>query len=295
MRRLLATLAVTSSLLLAGSAFEEGGGVPPVLGLVGIGSLPEAVADAARAAVNLPLPERMKVVSDALLDRPYLLDPLGEGDGLDADPLVRYDAFDCLTFLEEILALSLAADPTDAGRIRRELRYGDAPVAYGNRHHFMEMQWLPANEKRGFVRPTSADYGEPTVRLSKTVTPQTWAWWARRRLFKIADADLPLGPMSLDVLPIDAALRVVDRIRPGTIVFTVRDDRGGVPIWITHVGITVPAEKPTVRHATKMGSNRSRDHSLAWYIGHLKTYKNWTALGVSLWEPVEQGPRRVAK
>ncbi len=281
--------------VLLGAAFEVGDAELGIRGPGGVGEMPIEVSEAAAAAAMLPLPERMRAVSEALLAQPYLLDPLGEGQGIDGDPLARYDAFDCLTFLEETLALALSADPAGAGRVRKELRYGDGPVSYETRHHFMEMQWIPANEKRGFIRKTTGDYGEKTIRLSKTVTLDTWSRWARRHLFPLKDADLPMGPMSLDVLPLDAALRVVDEIRPGTLVFTVRSDRGGVPIWISHVGFTVPADSPTVRHATKMGSDRSRDHSLSWYLEHLKTYKNWTALGVSLYEPVEQGPRRVVR
>jgi hypothetical protein len=291
MRR--ATLVFAVSLAL-GATFEEDGPVAAPVGQPDVGGLPGAVANAARAAANLPLPERMKAVSELLLGKPYVLDPMGEGFGKDADPLARYDAFDCLTFLEETLALSLAADPTDAGRIRHELRYGDAPVAYGNRHHFMELQWIPANQQRGFIRPTSGDYGVEPTHLAKTVTRETWAKWSRRRLFTLTDEELPTGPIALDALSIDAALKVVDKIRPGTLVFTVRADRAGVPIWISHVGFTVPAEVPTVRHATKIGSDRSRDQGLAWYLNHLRTYKNWPAFGVSLWEPIEQGPRRIA-
>ncbi len=260
----------------------------------GLGAIPPSVEMAARNAANLPLPERMAAVSEVLLGRPYLLDPLGEGQGKDADPLARYDVFDCLTFLEETLALALAADPSDAGRIRRELRYGDAPITYGTRHHFMELQWIPSNERRGFIRPTTGDYGVEPTHLSKSVTDETWSHWSRRKLFSLTDDELPTGAIALDVLPIASALRVVDQIRPGTLVFTVRTDRAGVPIWISHVGFTVPGDRPTVRHATKIGSDRSRDQELGWYINHLRGYKNWTALGISLWEPLEQGPRRIA-
>lgn len=285
--------AALAALGLVAAAFEDSSPGLGIGGAGGVGVMPAGIAEAARSAAHLPLAERMAAVSAVLLDQPYLLDPLGEGGGIDADPVARYDAFDCLTFLEEVLALALSADPAGAGQIRKELRYGDGEIAYENRHHFMEMQWIPSAEARGLIRPTTREYGVAPVHLAKTLTLDTWSRWSRRRLFPIADADLPLGPMALDVLTLDDALSVVDQIRPGTLVFTVRDDRGGVPIWITHVGFTVPAAAPTVRHATKMGSDRSRDHSLKWYLTHLKSYKNWTALGVSLYEPVEQGPRRL--
>jgi hypothetical protein len=156
----------------------------------------------------------------------------------------------------------------------------------------MELQWLPGNVAAGLIRPISADLGQVTT-LHKAVSAATWAGWSRRSLFHLADAELPTGDMTLDVLPIAEALRIVDHIPPGTLVLTVRVDRPSVPIWISHVGFTIPADRPTVRHETKMKPGESRDHDLAWYLAHLRTYRNWPALGVSLYAPLEQGPRRI--
>ena len=101
-----------------------------------------------------------------------------------------------------------------------------------------------------------------------------------------------LKEMGIDFLPLEAALHAVDRIRPGSIVMTVREDRSWVPLWITHLGFTVPADEPTLRHASRMKSALvSRDHSLSWYLEHLGTYKNWKAAGIAVFEPVEFGPR----
>ena len=50
----------------------------------------------------------MERASRAFLGLPYLNDAAGEGQGIDTDPPSRYDAFDCLTFVEEVLALTLA-------------------------------------------------------------------------------------------------------------------------------------------------------------------------------------------
>src|SRR5690349_3041900 len=54
-----------------------------------------------------PLPERLLSTSEKFLNTPYVLSPLGEGGGVDPDPTFRLDAVDCLTFVEETLALSL--------------------------------------------------------------------------------------------------------------------------------------------------------------------------------------------
>ena len=264
-----------------------------VAGPTPIGALPPELVAAAREARGAPLPERMKRISDAMLGRPYLADPLGEGEGVDPDPLARYDVYDCLTFIEEVLALSLAGDPAHAGAIRTSLRYGGRPATYARRRHFMELQWIPGIIAAGWMRDTTAEYG-PVKRMEREVTEKTWSTWSARPRFAHRDDELPLGTMRLDVLDLDAAEAAAERIRPGTIVLTVRIDRPWKPIWISHVGFMIPAEEPTVRHATRMAEKQVRDHGFVWYINKLRTYTKWPAAGIALLEPIEQGPRRVA-
>lgn len=251
--------------------------------------LPADVRTVLEATVNLPLPERIDAISAALLGRPYVADPLGEGAANDLEPLVRYDTFDCLTYVEEVLALSMSSDPSSAGPVRTSLRY-DGETAYANRHHFMELQWIPEALREGWLRDTTAEYGPVTV-MQKQVDAATWSSWAGRKGFALTDEQLPVGPMRLEVLDLDTAIAAAPRIRPSTVVLTVRADRGWKPIWISHVGIVVPGATPTVRHATKMGAGSTRDHGLVWYLEHLKTYDKWPAVGVSLLEPVPYGPR----
>lgn len=250
--------------------------------------LPDDVAEVARTHANDPLPRRIEAVSGAMLGKPYTADPLGEGERRDPDPVVRYDTFDCLTYVEEVLALALSADPQGAGPIRTALRY-DGTVAYGERHHFMELQWIPRALEQGWLTDTTDRYGPVSV-LEKQVTPAMWANWAGRKKFTLTDDELPVGPMQLRVLGLDDAIAAADRIPVGSILLTVRVDRSWKPIWISHLGLVISDQK--VRHATKMGDGGTRDHGLVWYLEHLKTYDKWPAAGVAILEPVEFGPRR---
>lgn len=254
--------------------------------------MPPDVLAAALAVRNRPLPDRMAAVSAALLGRPYVNDPMGEGAPPDADPFGRYDAFDCLTFAEEVLALSLAGDPVHAAAVRGSLRYGEGPRTYVRRRHFMELQWIPGVLRDGWMRDTTAEYGA-VVTLEKDVDATTWRGWGSRKKFAHTDAELPLGTMRLDVLTLDEATRVADAVRPGSLVLTVRVDRVGVPLWVTHVSLLVagPDGVPVIRHATKIGEGGTRDHDLHWYLDHLRTYDRWDVLGVSILEPIEQDPR----
>jgi len=254
------------------------------------GRIPPEVLRAVEASRHLPLPQRMAAVSEPLLGRPYVLDPLGEGVPPDPDPLVRYDAFDCLTFVEEVLALSLAGDPLHAAEIRNALRYGDAPVDYVKRRHFMELQWIAGNIADGWLVDTTREYGE-TIRLEREVTPATWAGWSRRARFAHEDHELPTGTMALDVLPLDVAREIAHTLRPGSLILTVREDRPWVPLWVTHIGFVLPGDPPRVRHATPMGGGGTRDQGLAGYLSHIAGYGGWKVLGIAVLEPVEPGPR----
>src|SRR5690606_32543867 len=57
---------------------------------------------------GMSLPERVDKLSSIFLGSDYVGDPLGEGESgvYDRDPLYRFDAFDCTTYVETVLALS---------------------------------------------------------------------------------------------------------------------------------------------------------------------------------------------
>ncbi len=252
--------------------------------------LPDQTRATAVETRTAPLAERIDAVSETMLGKPYVADPLGEGDGIDPQPTVRYDAYDCLTFVEEVLALSMSGDPEHAAEVRLALRYADSEVDYTRRNHFMELQWIPRAIEEGWLRDSTADYG-PTEHLERVVDANTWASWRSRGRFALSDEQLPTGRMSLDILSLDDAIAAAPDMRPGSILLTVRADRTWNPIWISHLGIVVPGDQPTVRHATKMGEGGTKDHMLVWYLEHLKTYEKWPAAGVALLEPIEFGPR----
>ena len=257
------------------------------------GVIPNDVAQAARETAGLPLAQRMKAISDPLLGLPYEIDGHGEGLPPDADPPARYDAFDCLTFLEEILALALSGDPVSAPLIRNALRYQGGIPAYANRHHFMMAQWIPANLEAGFLEDITHTLGE-THRIEKSVSQAVWKNWAGTKGFSLPLSALPTGRYGMNVLSLDAAEAAIDHIPSGAIIFTVRRPKPWKPIVISHVGFVIPTEEGgpvLMRHATKMSGGSVRDHLLSWYIDHLRWYKR-PVEGISVLMPIEQGPRK---
>ncbi len=254
------------------------------------GALPPELVSATLDSRDRSIGERMGAISAVLLDRPYQDGCTGEGVGVDSDPPARYDVFDCVTFLEEVLALSLASDPAWAGYYRSQLRFLDGEQSYEARNHFFVMEWIAHNLRAGFIEDITATLG-PVTWIDKQVTDQTWASWRRRSWFPLTDERLPTGPLRLPVLPLEGALEVVEDIPDGAIIVTVRIPLEHVPIVVTHVGFTVPADRPTMRHATRMGEGGVRDDSLAWYLEHLMSYGNWPVAGINVLMPRDQGPR----
>lgn len=267
------------------AAALAGSVVPP-------GSVPAATAEVALAVRGAPLPERIARISATWIDVPYALDPAGEGEGHDEDPPGRYDAFDCLTFVEEVLSLALAPDPIEAGAVRAALRWSTQPPSHATRHHHMELQWIPSALAQGWLRDTTSSYGV-TQRRTRTITAEDWRRWSGTTRLGLPEAAWPVGTMALDVLPLATAQAVRARFAPGSLLLVVRSDRSDVPLWITHVAFVLPGGK--LRHASQLrSSQRVTDHDLGVYLGLLASWSRWPVDGVVVLEPVEQGPTRRA-
>ncbi len=97
------------------------------------------------------LADRIQSISARYLGVPYLLDPLGEGPhgAIDRDPLVRFNRFDCQTFVETVLAQARGHSDAEFAAELRALRYRDGKVDFAARNHFPDVDWIPNNVARG--------------------------------------------------------------------------------------------------------------------------------------------------
>lgn len=235
--------------------------------------VPDVVLEAQSAAWSEPIGLRMKVITEGFLGSPYMLNGIGELQDPDPDPIVRYDAFDCLTFVEEALSLSLGRTPTDVDLIRKDLRYGDGPVVYENRNHFMVSQWIPNAIEKGYLKDITHTLGETHV-VSKTITRRTWERWKGRRHFFLTPNQFPVGTYRMGVLSLDAAFEAIPDIPDGALLVVVRQNNPYNPVWITHLGFVVRHSENDVRirHATKMGGGVVKEHYLKWYFEHIRIY-----------------------
>ncbi|HYN42721.1 MAG TPA: N-acetylmuramoyl-L-alanine amidase-like domain-containing protein [Thermoanaerobaculia bacterium] len=101
------------------------------------------------------VPARMEVLSASLVGCPY------EAHGLvgsATDPEVftaSLERFDCVTYVETVLALARAADPAGFADELRGIRYQGGRVEWARRNHYMT-DWVRRNARAGIVRPVAA-------------------------------------------------------------------------------------------------------------------------------------------
>ncbi len=236
------------------------------------------------SAAQRPLQHRLLENSRRFLDTPYQVSPLGEGEGQDPDPLIRYDAVDCLTFVEETIALSLADGPESVEPTLEQLRYGGAR-AYASRNHLMEAQWLPNNLAKGFLRDVTRKYGgADAVRVEKVITKASWTSPSSQSLALPKDAQ-PTGKFGLEVIPLEKMRAHAAAIPSGTIAIVVREERPFKVTRVTHLGFLVQKKGKTfLRHAARNVYARVVDEDLEHFLTRNARYDKWRVVGFGLFE-----------
>ncbi|MBN1151431.1 DUF1460 domain-containing protein [candidate division WOR-3 bacterium] len=97
---------------------------------------------------ELTLGQRVQYFSCVFLGTKYELGPLGEGEETppDTDPLYDFEKVDCVTFCEQVIALSLAKQGfEDFLDILTHIRYKNGVVSFEARNHYTYVDWIPNN------------------------------------------------------------------------------------------------------------------------------------------------------
>jgi len=105
-------------------------------------NLPEDIISLFRRARSLPRNRRLGFFASGFVGYPYHLFPLGEGI---EKPRFDFSRFDCLTFVEEMLALTLSDSVDEVLPTLDRVRYKDGVVSFLARNHFPSIDWIPNN------------------------------------------------------------------------------------------------------------------------------------------------------
>ncbi len=134
------------------------------------------------SAVHLKnIPERIAYFGELFLGAPYVNGPQGEGEDAEFDqsPLYRFDCFDCVTYVNNVLALSFSNNTLEFKHNLLKLNYYDSKPEYQNRFHFMSIDWNSQNQKNNFLRDMTADIAEPEYAIGEIDKPN---WFLKRSL-----------------------------------------------------------------------------------------------------------------
>ena len=166
----------------------------------------------------------------------YEVSPLGECALPDDDPLIRFDAFDCTTFVETVLADGCECCLT-------QIRYKDGKVGFLTRNHFVESDWLVDNSD--VVRNASAQYA-PTAVRRVIIDKENWF-----RVVHGLDVDVAPVVVDLEYIPYKYVADV--KIDTPVIVLFITDnpkihDTMGTDLAVVHMGLWLP--NGVLRHAS---------------------------------------------
>lgn len=199
---------------------------------------------------------RVVRISGLFRDRRYAENPLGGGPESPEVFRVSFDEFDCVTYVETVLALSCSKTPARFFRELTHLRYKGGKVDWFRRNHFMT-SWLRRNVARGAV----ADLTRGRHSILKT-----------RALSGVAGL-LP-EPVTFRLFPKRRYAKVRSLIRTGDIMMFVSTKKH---LDVFHMGMLIrDGDQVLLRHATRsagkvveqdlihfMGSNRMSGFILA--------------------------------
>jgi hypothetical protein len=168
--------------------------------------------------------QRIRIISSQFIGYPYLTNPL---IGSPTEPevfITRMDGFDCVTFLETVLALAGSEDTEDFLARLREIRYVKGVVDWRTRLHYTT-DWSRYHVRRKFL--IDLTHGEETVPRTKKLDflyglkskKAHFRYFPKRRLKtvsrRLADGDLIYFVSTrkgLDIFHVGLIVRRDDRV-----------------------------------------------------------------------------------
>jgi cell wall-associated NlpC family hydrolase len=175
---------------------------------------------------------RIDFFSRHFLGQPYQPNPLiGSADTAEVFT-ASFDGFDCVTYIETVIALARASDIDDFTEWLRKIRYERGRIEWKQRNHYMT-QWIRNNVGERIVKPVSM----PAVpKLS------------RERVLNVVPG---LSPQRARIkcVPKPAVPRLERYLQSGDLIFFASTRKN---LDMFHAGIIVrDGKKVSMRHASR--------------------------------------------
>ena len=219
-----------------------------------------------------------QVVADSV-GTPYHDGPLGEGPGAsyDSDPLIDLSRVDCVTFVEQSVALASASSLAEATKVLQGYRYEDGQVDFLHRNHFMLVDWVPNNP---WCRDSTAKLGLETKTVTRSISK---AGFFRRVKAPELGQEIPDRDVSITYIPIDEASAAARAIKtPSLVVFIGHVDW----LFALHCGIFLPDRtgSGSLYHASSAAGKVA-----AMDLGDYATSQSKRYLGMAVFEITDPG------
>ena len=200
----------------------------------------------------------------------YVRNPLGEGIAPDSDLQIRFDAFDCTTFVETALA------DGDVKKLNK-IRYANGIPNILSRNHFVETDWIKNNSD--IVRDVTENYGKTRTR-TVTINKKKWFKLKYNLNVNVAPQTVKLQYIPYDNMPeinVDKPMIVLFIADTGKI-----RDKIGTDLAVRHMGFILP--NGMLRHASYR-HGQVMDIDFSKYVTQIMENKN--NLGIMLLEIIK--------
>ncbi len=175
---------------------------------------------------------RIDVLSRQFLGYPYKPNPLIGSAGTAEVFTASLDEFDCVTYIETIVALARAYKVDDFIEWLRKIRYERGRIQWEKRNHYMTL-WIRNNVRKGIVRPVSM----PAVPTR-----------SRERVLNIVPG-LAAQRTRVKCVPKEGVPRLDPHLQSGDLIFFVSTRKN---LDVFHAGIIVRnGQRLFMRHASR--------------------------------------------
>lgn len=178
------------------------------------------------------VPGRVEAFARCFLGSSYEPNPLIGSVATAEAFTAAFDGFDCVTYIETVLALAYASSVDDFIEWLRKIRYENGSIHWAMRNHYMT-QWLRNNEREGAVH-----------RVSMRALPIV----SRERILNSIPG-LPSRRTRVKCVPKSAMRRLAPRLQSGDLIFFASTRKN---LDVFHAGIIVLDGQTTLmRHASR--------------------------------------------
>ncbi|NJK35821.1 MAG: DUF1460 domain-containing protein [Oscillatoriales cyanobacterium SM2_2_1] len=233
-----------------------------------------------------PLYQLLPIIAQQYVGTPY------QSGLLDQSPaeelVVRLDAFDCMLFVEMMLALARHVQQPQVSLAMhvQSLRYINGVLdGYCSRLHYFS-DWVRDNQRRGMVMELTSQWGGKTIRKTlnfMTRQRQAYRPMMRQDLFLcIQKRERTLASVPMTYIPTAEIGRVVPLLQPGDVVAIAT----AVPnLDVTHTGLILSRRGTVAQliHASPSGTVRVAADMAAY----VRTVPQ--AIGIRVIRPLDTG------